>query len=160
MNFETLLLIVTVLLTSLTTGVFFGYAISVNWALHRLKDDGYVRTMQHINRVIQNPWFFVAFFFPVFLLPLVTLLYGPMGSLQFFLFLGASLAYVFGTFGITIVGNVPLNEQLDKFPIETASSKGILEARTRYEHPWNRLHAIRTILGVVAVVLVTWGAIL
>lgn len=157
---EIFLVVATILLTSLTTGLFFGYAVSVNWALRRLDDEQYVHTMQIINQVIKNPWFLTAFMAPVLLMPLITFLYGgPAGGMKFWLFTGAAIAYIFGTFGITMAGNVPLNERLDKLP--RSSSPGELSAaRTWYEQPWNTLHAIRTVLGVVAVVLLSWGALL
>jgi uncharacterized membrane protein len=160
MDFEILLLVLTILLTSLTTGLFFDYAVAVNWGLNKLKDEEYVHAMQSINRVIQNPLFFTAFFMPVLLLPLVTFLYGgPVGSARFLLFIGATVAYIFGTFGTTMAKNVPLNNQLDTVP-DSASSKEISQARTQFEHPWNRLNAVRTVTGMVAVILLSWGALL
>lgn len=161
MNIELLLLIATMTLTALTVGVFFGYATSVNWALHKLNDIGYLSAMQYINRVIENPLFLSAFMLPVVLLPLVTFFYGgPMDSLRFWLFVIASLLYIFGTFGVTMVGNVPMNLWLDKVLLEKASKEELTSTRARYEAPWNRLHAIRTILGVAALVALAWGMLI
>jgi uncharacterized membrane protein len=145
---ESILLITTGVLTTLLTGTFFGYAVSVNGALHTLRDDEYVRAMQAINTVIQNPLFFLSFMGPVILLPVSTFLAYGDNSMQFWLLLLATIIYIVGTFGVTVVGNVPLNEQLAKADPATAR-----EARTRFEKPWNRLHTIRTVAGIITTTL-------
>ena len=70
MVFENIILILAGSLTALVTGLFYGYLVSVNGGLHRLNDSEYVKAMQSINAVIQNPLFFVSFIGPVILLPL------------------------------------------------------------------------------------------
>ncbi len=155
MTFENILLVTTGVLTSLLAGLFFGYAVSVNNGLGRLKDSEYVAAMQSINIVIQNPLFFLSFFGPVILLPLVTFLLWDTSDLpQNMLLFAASLFYIVGSFGVTVAGNVPLNEKLAKFDLSHASSKEITEARRRFEKPWNRLHTVRTIAAIVATTLI------
>lgn len=145
---ESILLIITGVLTALLAGTFFGYATSVNGGLHKLRDDEYVRAMQSINIVIQNPLFFLCFMGPVVLLPFsIFLMYG--NDLQFWLLLVASVIYIIGTFGITVVGNVPLNDRLAKSDPTNAR-----EARAQFENPWNRLHAVRTIAAIIATTLI------
>ncbi len=161
MNIELLLLVVTILLTSLSAGVFFGYAVSVNWALHLLTDREYVKTMQNINKVIENPLFLSAFMLPLILLPVVTFMYGgDMSSAKFMLFAGATILYVIGMFGVTMVGNIPLNEQIKKFNLGDASEQETESMRKRYEMPWNRFHTLRTWAGILSVILLTWAALI
>lgn len=143
-----IILLVTGTLTTLLSGVFFGYAVSVNGALGKLRDEEYVRAMQSINVVIQNPLFFLTFMGPVVLLPFATFLAYDNASMQFWLLFFATIIYIVGTFGITIAGNVPLNDQLAKADISAAH-----EARNRFEKPWNRLHTIRTVAGVIVTIL-------
>src|SRR6266496_2700134 len=155
---EQFLLIITVLLTSLTAGVFFGYSTSVNWALRKLKDDGYIRTMQHINKVIENPLFLAAFMLPLLLLPLVAFLYGgPLNAPRFMLLAGAAFLYIIGTFGVTVAGNIPLNKTLDAIVVDSASPEELSAARKRFEGPWNGLHTIRTLFAIASVVLLVWA---
>jgi len=149
MLIESIILIVTGVLTTLLAGTFFGYAISVNGALHNLRDDEYVRAMQSINKVIQNPIFFLSFMGPVILLPISTFLVYGNNRAQFWLLLLASVIYIVGTFGITVGGNVPLNEQLAKSDPADAH-----EARVQFENPWNRLHIMRTIAGIIVTILI------
>lgn len=143
---ETALLIITGTLTTLLAGVFFGYAVSVNPGLHRLKDSEYVRAMQSINIVIQNPLFFLSFMGPLILLPWVTFL--AHGEATFGWLLAATITYVVGSFGVTVAGNVPLNEKLARADVSQATA-----ARAAFEKPWNALHAIRTLASIAATVL-------
>lgn len=153
MPIEDIILIIAGTLTGLLAGIFFGFEVAVNGGLARLKDNEYVAAMQNINIVIQNPVFFISFFGPAILLPLATYLHRDTDSGQFGLLLAASLLYVVMTFGLTVVGNVPLNNQLDQFDLEKASDEEIAEAKKRYQKPWNRLHTIRTIASTAALVL-------
>jgi uncharacterized membrane protein len=154
MVFENIILVLAGTLTALVTGLFYGYSVSVNGGLHRLNDPEYIRAMQSINAVIQNPLFFVIFIGPVILLPLAAFLQRDTNSMQFALLLASSTLYVAGSLGLTMVGNVPLNVRLAKFDASKASGNEIAQARAGFEKPWNRLHAIRTIASIAATVLI------
>ncbi len=154
MVFENIILVLAGTLTALVTGLFYGYSVSVNGGLHRLSDSEYVKAMQSINAVIQNPLFFVSFIGPVILLPLAAFLQRDSNSMQFALLLASSVIYIAGSFGLTMVGNVPLNVRLAKFNANKGSGNEIVQARAEFEKPWNRLHAIRTIASIAATVLI------
>ena len=154
MIFENIILVLAGSLTALVTGLFYGYSVSVNGGLHRLNDSEYIKAMQSINAVIQNPLFFVSFIGPVILLPLAAFLQRDSNSMQFALLLASSVIYIAGSFGLTMVGNVPLNVRLAKFDANKGSGNEIVQARAEFEKPWNRLHAIRTIASIAATVLI------
>ena len=154
MVFENIILVLAGTLTALVTGLFYGYSVSVNGGLHRLNDSEYVKAMQSINAVIQNPFFFVSFIGPVILLPLAAFLQRDSNSMQFALLLASSVIYIAGSFGLTMVGNVPLNERLAKFNASKSSGNEIAQTRAGFERPWNRLHAIRTIASIAATVFI------
>jgi uncharacterized membrane protein len=154
MIFENIILVLAGSLTALVTGLFYGNSVSVNGGLHRLNDSEYVKAMQSINAVIQNPLFFVSFIGPVILLPLAAFLQRDSNSMQFALLLASSVIYIAGSFGLTMVGNVPLNVRLAKFDANKGSGNEIVQARAEFEKPWNRLHAIRTIASIAATVLI------
>jgi uncharacterized membrane protein len=154
MVFENIILVLAGSLTALVTGLFYGYSVSVNGGLHRLNDSEYVKAMQSINAVIQNPIFFVSFIGPILLLPLAAFLHRDANSMQFALLLASSALYIAGSFALTMVGNVPLNERLAKFNASKSSGNEIAQARAGFERPWNRLHAIRTIASIAATVLI------
>jgi uncharacterized membrane protein len=154
MVFENIVLVFAGILTALVSGLYFGYSVSVNGGLHRLNDSEYVKAMQSINAVIQNPIFFVSFIGPLPLLPLATYLQGDANSMQFALLLASSVLYIAGSFGLTMVGNVPLNQRLAKFDMTKASGNEIAYARAEFEKPWNRLHTIRTIASIAATAMI------
>ena len=154
MVFENIILVLAGTLTALVTGLYFGFSVSVNGGLHRLNDYEYVKAVQSINTVIQNPFFIVSFIGPVLLLPLATFLQRDANSMQFALLLASSVLYIAGSFGLTMVGNVPLNQRLAKFDVTKASGNEIAQAREGFEKPWNRLHTIRTIVSIAATVLI------
>lgn len=159
MLLENTTLVVAGTLTALIAGLLFGYAVSVNGGLHRLKDSEYVAAMQSINIVIVNPVFLPVFIGPVVLLPLATYLFLAVSSASFALLLLASVLYLGGTFGVTAAGNVPLNNRLAEIDLSRASGEEIARARQQYERPWNRLHAVRTIASVAATVAVLIAAV-
>jgi uncharacterized membrane protein len=155
MTFANIALLAAAFTTALIAGLFYAYSCSVNGGLGRLPDAGYLAAMQGINREILNPLFFMSFMGTLILLPLATWLqYGQPVSLRFYLLLAATLVYGIGTFGVTIAGNVPLNNALDAFHIQAASAEEISQQRTLFEKPWNKLHSIRTIANAIALILV------
>jgi uncharacterized membrane protein len=121
MVLENIILVLAGTLTALVAGLYYGYSVSVNGGLHRLNDSEYVKAMQSINAVIQNSLFFVSFIGPVILLPLAAFLQRDANSMQFALLLASSALYIAGSFALTMVGNVPLNQRLAKFDASKAS---------------------------------------
>ena len=141
--------------TALIAGLLYGYFCSVNPGLHRLSDTEYLTAMQSINRAIQNPIFFISFLGTPILLSVSTWLHysQPIAS-RFWLLLAATVVYILGVIGVTALGNIPLNETLNSFSIDTASAQEIAAQRTQFEGPWNTWHTIRTIAAIGALVLV------
>lgn len=149
----TILLIVTAVLTALIAGLFYAYSCSVVLGLGKLSDAEYLKSMQSINREILNPVFFVSFMGTVVLLPVSTFMYRAQNPV-FILLLLATIAYLVGVFGVTIFGNVPLNNQLDKFDIVNSTKEGIKQMRENFENRWNFLNNIRTVFSVISILLV------
>nr|WP_121274239.1 anthrone oxygenase family protein [Pedobacter schmidteae] len=152
----TFILILTTLATALIAGLFYAYTCSVNPGLAKLSDEGYILAMQSINRAILNPVFFASFIGTLLLLPLSTWLQYQSGGrcIAFYLLFAATLVYAIGTFGVTITGNVPLNEALDKFNVKSASIEEIAIQRQLFEMQWNKLNNIRTIANIVSLIMV------
>lgn len=148
-----LFLLSSALASGLIAGLFYSYSCSVNPGLGALPDANYLAAMQSINRVILNPVFFFSFMGTLLLLPLSTYQHFGTGS-RFYVLLAATLVYVIGTFGVTMVGNVPLNEALDKMNLTGASAQELAAYRLKFEVPWNRLHMIRTYASVLSFILV------
>jgi uncharacterized membrane protein len=147
------LLFTTILFSGLVAGLLYGYSCSVNIGLKSLADNEYIKAMQSINIAIQNPIFFVSFMGLLFVFPITTYLLYQQQNIFFYLFVAAMLIYVVGVFGVTIFCNVPLNEQLAKFPILTATQLEISAMRKLFEKHWNLYHSIRTIAAIMAFAL-------
>lgn len=140
-----------VLLTGLVAGFFYGYSCSVIKGLGNLQNAVYLQSFQSINKGIQNPYFFISFTGCLFALPFATWLsYKNSSSATFYILISATLIYAVAVFGVTIFGNVPLNEKLARFSISTASESEISSMRTAFENPWNNYHTVRTIASVIS----------
>jgi uncharacterized membrane protein len=160
MTFANIVLLITAFTTALIAGLFYSYSCSVNPGLGKLPDAGYLAAMQSINREILNPLFFMSFMGTLILLPVSAWLqFGHPVSARFYLMLAATIVYAAGTFGVTIMGNVPLNNALDGFNLQSASPEMIHQQRELFERPWNRLHSIRTIANAIALILVLLACI-
>lgn len=153
-------LIVTATITALIAGLFYSWSISVTPGLGRLPDASYVSAFQACNRAILNPMFLTCFLGAAVLLPLSTYLhYTPAPSARFWLLLAASVLYLAGVLGVTMAGNVPMNEALDKFDVQHASAEAIAQVRKQFENRWNNLNTIRTIASTLSVVLVVMACL-
>ncbi len=146
-----------VLFSGLLAGLFFAYSCSVNPGLGQLPDSAYLQAMQNINRVILNPAFFTCFLGSVLLLALVSLQLWrqPAPSLVLGCSIAALLVNVIGVTGITMLGNVPLNEMLDKVDLAAATPEQLAEYRRMFEQPWNSFHFWRTVASVLSFGLIT-----
>lgn len=145
------LLFISILSTGLMAGLFFGWAVSVNLGLARVSDRTYVATMQSINRAIVNPLFIVVFMGAAAALVAAAVVYAVDGQSKraTWLFVAAG-TYVVGVLGVTIGGNIPLNDKLEAFDLENSAEEAISQQRHGYESPWVRWHNIRTAASVLA----------
>lgn len=146
--------VIAVLLTGLVAGLFYSYACSVTGGLGKLSDREYLMAFQSINRVILNPWFFASFMGSLVALPLATWFSYHAGlNSSFWLMLIATFVYVIGVFGVTVLANVPLNNMLDNFNLNAASSGELFTLRERFETSWNTLNLVRTLAAVISFLL-------
>jgi uncharacterized membrane protein len=154
-SIHAILIFVSLLFSGLVAGLLYSYSCSVNPGLKTLSDSEYIRAMQSINSAIQNPLFFTVFIGLLFLLPVTAYsIFKQQTAVSFYLFLIAAIVYVIGVFGITMFGNVPLNEQLTKFTISTATINEISAMRQSFEKSWSSYHTVRTIASLISFGLV------
>lgn len=155
MTIPAIILIITAVATALIAGLFYAWSYSVTPGLAQVDDATYVASFQAMNRAIQNPVFFASFMGTAFLLPVSTYLQYKHGTqAQFWLLLGATVLYLGGVMGVTMAGNVPMNNALDAFNLKTATAQEIAAQRAKFEAPWNRLNSIRTVSSILTIVLV------
>lgn len=158
-SIKTITLFSAILITGLSAGLFYAWEVSVIPGTKQISDRSYLETMQSINRAILNPAFLVVFMGSLFLLIGSSYLqYRTSVNLSFWLMLGATLAYAAGTFGVTVSGNVPMNEALNVIDLADLSTDRLGYVRRSFEGRWNNLHSIRTVFAVLSFVLSLFAA--
>ncbi|MEM9132236.1 MAG: anthrone oxygenase family protein [Actinomycetota bacterium] len=160
MNLPNALLGAGIIATGLMAGLWYGWTVSVIPGTRRVADANYVETMQHINRAIINPAFIIPFLGIPALLGAAALMQFRSGDARRgWLLAGAVGAYLLGVLGVTMGGNVPLNEALDTFDLAGSNDQAISARRHDYETPWNRRHYLRTAANAGAFALTTAAAL-
>jgi len=151
MTTYTIIQVAAVVLAGLAAGLFYSYDCSVVNGLGNLPDKEYLSAFQSINRAILNPYFFLSFMGSLILLPIAAwTTYKGENLVPFYFMLAAAILYAVGVFGVTIAGNVPLNDMLDKFDIGNASAEAIQDMRQKFEVKWNLLQHVRTYAAILA----------
>lgn len=149
--FQNIILIIAAFTTALMAGLFFSYSFSVSPGLKQLSDAEYIAAMQSINRAIINPIFFIVFFGSFISLPIAIYLhYTKPVPVQWWLLLIATLIYLFGVLGVTVAGNVPLNNSLEKLNVLHSTEESVKAQRLNFESRWSSLNLVRTISSVIA----------
>jgi len=148
-----IVLVLATLLTGLSAGLCFTWSNAVTTGLANLENLSYLKAFQQMNRTILNPTFFLVFFGPVFLGALGTYLVRNGNPMTFWLVLTAVLLYFFGVALVTVFGNVPLNEMLDKTDLLEIGAESAASLRKKFENPWNSYHCIRTYISVLSFLL-------
>ncbi len=155
MQLADIVLVVGGTLTALLAGLFYAFNVAFIPALRSLKGIWHIAAMQAINDKILNVVFFVSFFAPVFLLPLAAFLY--WGRPQCWYLIASALLYIIGAVGVTLAGNVPLNDELAQFDANQLSEDEAERIRREYQGPgtpWMRYHNVRTLTTTAATALI------
>lgn len=156
MNTITLALAVAAILGSaIIAGVFFAFSSFVMKALAKLPSSEGIEAMQSINVVVLNPSFLGVFMGTTVISVVVAALAvkgWAMPSAPYLL--AGALLYVVGTFLVTGLGNVPLNNQLAAV---SASDPDAIRVWKHYLDRWTMLNTIRTGAAIAAVMMFTVG---
>ena len=134
--------------SGLIAGVFFAFSTFVMRALARLPAAQGIAAMKSLNVAVINPLFLAPFLGTAALsaaaIAVAVTRWGQPGAA--YLLAGGAL-YLFGTFGVTVACNVPLNDQLAKVAPTDPDAAGRWADYLRRWTAWN--HA-RTAAGVAA----------
>lgn len=146
-------------LSGLSAGFYYAWQVSVIPGHRKVGSLVFLENMQSINRAILNPAFALVFFGT-----LVVLLWATYQSFTqgvvFRWTLGATLIYVFGVLGVTFIGNIPLNEMLDKVDLSRFDAAQAQALRQKFEAPWNRYHLWRTMMALLSFGCILWASLL
>lgn len=152
---ENIVLVIGGTLTGLIAGLLYAFNVAVVPALRSLNSKQHITTMQVINVKIKNPVFMLSFLGPTILLPLAAFLH--RGAPEFPLLVAAALLHILGVNGVTIGGNLPLNDRLEKLDVNRLSEPEAERVRTEYHGAgatWMRWHAVRTLAAITATALI------
>jgi uncharacterized membrane protein len=147
---ETIILALAILLTGLMAGIFFTWSNAVKPGIGKLSDIEYLTALQSMNRVILNNAFKIIFLGAIIAVALVPVFYFNLYPKNiFWLFVFTLVIYWIGVFGVTVSGNIPLNEILDKTNLESITSEEIKTLRKSIEVKWNNFNIIRCISSAI-----------
>lgn len=141
--------------SALVGGVFFAFSSFVMKALARVPSAEGIAAMQSINVVVINPSFLGVFMGTAFVsLGVIVLALVRWSHPSAMLFLGGAIFYFAGTFIVTIVGNVPLNDQL---AAASVTDRFAIELWEHYLDRWTMWNHVRTAAAMIAALLFTLG---
>jgi len=141
--------------SAMVGGVFFAFSSFVMRALAKMPAAEGIAAMQSINVVVINPSFLGAFMGTAVLSLLMGgLALTGLGRPSATFFLGGVVFYLVGTFLVTMLGNVPLNERLAAVP---ATDPAALELWEHYLGRWTMWNHVRTGSAMVAALLFSLG---
>ncbi|WP_426622404.1 DUF1772 domain-containing protein [Microbacterium sp. As-52] len=123
-------------LLALGGGTFWAFSTGVMPGLGRADDATFVTAMTLINRAVINPMFLLPIFVPPFLLFWAGLL--DLEDVRGWMLIASGVLFFFGAIVVTVGGNVPLNNTLDR------STSTPTVARTAFERRWNLLNGVRS----------------
>ena len=137
-----------VISTGIIAGIYCCFSLFVMASLNALPADQAINTMNSINRVILSSAFMPLFFGSsalALMILIITSIYEPKPLLIL-----ASIGYLVGMLGITIIGNVPLNNRLQLIKLDKLNAKQHNTAWNRYYHAWSKWNHVRSIASTLS----------
>ncbi|MCA8892707.1 MAG: DUF1772 domain-containing protein, partial [Hyphomonas sp.] len=138
-------------------GVFLTFSDFVMRSLAATEPAGGIEAMQQINRKVFRTLFMVLLIGMAIVSPLmaaVTVLQGSGPATTWII--AAAVTYVVGTFGVTVVFNVPMNERLDRMAHDSAVAAAYWH---RYVPAWSFWNSIRTLASVASAVFMLMAVV-
>jgi uncharacterized membrane protein len=151
----TISVIIALLGCAMIGGIFFAFSNFIMKALARLPSPEGMAAMQSINVVVLNPLFLGVFMgtAATSLLVVIIAIMG-WGTPAAPYFLVGALLYIVGTFLVTGMGNVPLNNQLASI---RATDSAASDTWQHYLDRWTQLNTLRTVCAIAATVVLIIG---
>lgn len=137
--------------TGLMAGLFFVFSVTIMSALGKLPAAAGIAAMQSINSTILSPLFLAAFMGTALVCVVIAILamLNWSAAASGWLVTGA-LLYVAGTFLVTIIFNVPMNDALAAATPESGEAAGLW---SRYLSVWTGWNHVRTVASTASLVM-------
>ena len=145
------------LLAGAIFGFFYAWVCSTMWGLDQADPRVAIAAMQAMNASVRNAVFAPAFFAtPWVLIAAGLMAWGTGRGTAALVFMLAGLVYLAGGQILTIMVNVPMNEELAKVavPEDRAAAEAIWQA---YSPRWQTYNQARTIASGISLALAGWG---
>lgn len=141
---------------ALVGGVFLAFSDFIMRALSRTGGTGGVEAMQVINREVFR-WVFMPLFLGMAAVSLAVAIYGAthLGHPSGALILLAGLVYLVGSFGVTVVFNVPMNEALARMDLSREATRSYWS--DTYLPRWTFWNTVRTLACGASAALLLFG---
>jgi len=139
--------------SGLMAGVFFAFSTFVMRALARRPFAEGIAAMQEINRTVLNPWFLGVFFGTAggcLVLGGVTLWEWPRPGGAYVV--AGAVLYLVGTFLVTAVFNVPMNDALEKVDPAGPDAPSKWTAYVEKWTAWNHVRSVAALMGAALLV--------
>ena len=156
-KFTSLLTFFAALGSGLIAGTFFAFSAFVMNALARLPSHQGIAAMQSINIVVLNR-LFLTVFTGTALVSLILLIISLFHwkDTSFVFILSGSLLYLLGSFLVTGVCNVPLNDSLANLDVKDAASASLWKEFIVNWKAWNHVRTIASLMAMVSFILALW----
>ena len=136
--------------SGLVAGIFFAFSSFVMAALGRILPEQGIAAMQSINVTVLNPGFLIAFLGTgAVCVALAAGSYVWWGEASGKLILAASLIYLTGCIGVTMVCNVPLNDALAAVRPNTPEAEAVWSNYLTLWTGWNHLRTVAPLLSAI-----------
>jgi|SRR5688572_7351789 len=157
MDFFTALILLAALAATgagLIAGVFYAFSTFVMRALAKLPPREGIAAMQAINIVVINPAFLGVFIGTAIISAIATILaLVRWESPRSIYVVVAAVCYIVGTFGVTMFGNVPLNDELARVRPDDAIAAQVWKDYVRRWTRWNHLRTASALLAAILFIL-------
>ncbi|MFV0645553.1 MAG: DUF1772 domain-containing protein [Sphingomonadaceae bacterium] len=156
-SYTTMITVLAVILAGAIFGFFYAWLCSTMWGLDEIDPRMAITAMQAINARVQNVVFFPAFFLTPAALAVAAIFLTMQGFRQVALwFVAATIVYIVLGMGVTLFGNVPMNEKLAATPVpdDLEQARAIWQD---YSRKWQQWNLIRTIGSGLSLALAAFG---
>jgi len=153
-NLIYILIFISILGCGLVAGIFFAFSTFVMRALARLKPAYGIEAMQSINITVLNPWFLGVFMGTAAVCLLLAIsTYWRWDQPGAVYLLAGCLFYLIGTFLVTVVFNVPMNNALKSTVPASSDASGFWSVYLTRWTFWNHVRTVAAFLGTGSLIL-------
>jgi uncharacterized membrane protein len=147
MDIQLMLLVFGAAGSGLIGGLFFAFSNFIMRAFDRLPPGQAISAMQSINVTVLNPLFFACFFGTALISAALLAIACYRGDALGLVMGAGALLYLFGSIAVTMLFNVPLNNQLASAPMATPT---MVLTWKHYQSSWILWNHVRTTASLLA----------